>query len=433
MNEQLGCGTDRDPAGLTTAALFAAAVGLRVLVYLVLGPIGHDDHYAVIQRLLEDHRIPPSGATAQSFHPPAYYLLGVPWALVGGPRGVEALSLLLSIVNLWLLFGLLGELPARPRIHAMLLVALLPQFVIYGILVSNDTLAMLMGTVLLLAALRFRADPSLRNASLAGLAAGAALLSKGTLLGHVAVLGVVVVFCSRRLAFRQAVRRVSAFAVLALAIGAYKFVDNQIHFGRPLVHTMDFSPGWMTAQQPTVTSPWSLVNVDVGRLLREPHGERPHWRVSEPGGTNPESIPLLLYATFWHPYAPVSNFRGTFDHQPWLARATYVAAVPITLLLLVGLAIAVRRRPLAVALLAANAAVVVAAGLRYDAWSCFNARLILPAMATIAFGLGYGIEWAGRGRPLLRRVVDLACGGVYALFVLYFALEIAHVTRTVLG
>jgi hypothetical protein len=405
-----------------------------VAVFVVLGPIGHDDHYAVVSQLIEERRIPPAGASAQSFHPPLYYLLAVPWALAGGPRVVEIFSLLLSIGNVWLLFRLLGDLPPRPRIHALLLVALLPQFVLYGILVSNDTLAMLMGTVVLVAANRFQADPSLRNAVLAGLAAGAGLLSKGTLLGHAGVLGVLVAVVSlRRLPRVPALARVLVFAVLTASLGTYKFVENQVHFGRPAVHTMDFSPGWMVAQQPTVTSPWSLVNFDLRQLLREPHGERPAWRASEPGGTNPRSVPLLLYATFWHPYSPVSNFRGTFDEQPWLAKATYVVAVPATAILLAGLALMLPRRPVALAMLAANAALVIAVGLRYDAWSSFNARLVFPSMACLALGLGLGIDRVARRWPRSVPAVDVACGSLYVLFVVYFGLEILHVARGVFG
>ena len=71
----------------------------RGAVYVVLGPTGSDHHYEVIESILREGRFPMAEEYAQAFHPPAYYLLSLPWAMLGGDRFVEVFSLLLSIAE----------------------------------------------------------------------------------------------------------------------------------------------------------------------------------------------------------------------------------------------------------------------------------------------------------------------------------------------
>ncbi|MFL6247837.1 MAG: ArnT family glycosyltransferase, partial [Thermoanaerobaculia bacterium] len=363
--------------------LLIAAIALRVVTCAVLGPTGSDHHYEVIEAILREGRLPMAEAYAQAFHPPAYYLLSLPWAILGGDRLVEVFSLLLSIANLVLLFRLLRKFvdDERARLHAMALIAFLPQFVLYSLLVSNDTLAMLIGTLALLVALRFQADPKPSNAALAGLVAAFGLLTKGTLIGQAAVLLCVIALQRRRRALNLAI-----FVVLTLVLGSYKYVDNQVRYGRPIVHNMDFGQRWIDAQRPTITGAWSLIDIDITKLLREPYGER-----REGGWTNPQSVPLLFYASLWHPYTPVSNFRASWRWTPLLAQLTYLLAIPATLLIFAGWFRGKAWLPLA--FLAANLAVVMAAGVKFDAWSNFQSRLLFPSFAAIAFGYAWGIEW----------------------------------------
>ena len=399
--------------------LLLAAIALRILIFIVLGPTGSDHHYEVIEAILREHRFPMAEDYAQAFHPPAYYVLSLPFAILGGDRLVEFFSLLLSIANVWLLFRLL-----RDSTHAMLLTALLPQFVIYSILVSNDTLAMLAGTLALLAALGFESDPKPTNAAIAGLVAALGLLTKGTLIGQAAVLLFVIVVISwRRLPARRALACTAVFIALAL-LGSYKYVENQIRYGRPIVHNMDFGPSWVHAQRPTIVGVRSWIDVDITKLLREPYAEK-----REGGWTNPQSVPLLMFATLWNHYTPVSNFRGSWTWAPWIARATYLLAIPATLLILGGWIVGWRkpRAWIPLMFLAANLAIVLAAGVKYDAWSNFQSRLLFPAFATIALGYAWGIEWCRQKSRVLARCVDVACIALYAAFLIYFAIEIAFV------
>jgi hypothetical protein len=406
-----------------------------VVVFGVLGPTGNDDHYEVIESILREGRFAMAGQYAQAFHPPAYYVLSLPWAMLGGPRFVEVFSLLLSIANTWLLFLLLGRRELigddRARLHAMALTASLPQFVVFSILVSNDSLAMLVGTLALLAALRFQSDPSISNAAVAGLVAALGLLTKGTLIAHAGVLLLVIAVVSwHRLPVRKAATCIALFLALTLSLGSYKYIENEIRYGRPMVHGMDFGQGWVKAQQPTIVGVRSLVDVDITKLLREPYAER-----RKGGWTNPQSVPLLLYATLWHPYVPVSNFRGTWEWTAALAQLTYLLAIPATLLILLGWIIAARRPRVGIplAFFAANLAIVMAAGVKYDAWSCFQSRLLFPSFAAISLGYAWGIEAIRPKWPASTRFVDMSSIALCAAFLTYFGIEITHVVVKTLG
>jgi len=118
-----------------------------------------------------------------------------------------------------------------------------------------------------------------------------------------------------------------------------------------------------------------------------------------------------------------------------VARATYVLAIPATLLIAIGWAIAIRLRRMWIplAFFAANLALVLAAGVKYDAWSCFQSRLLFPSFAAIAFGYGWGIEYTQRKWPSLRPVVDALAISLYAAFLTYFAIEIGFVVYDALG
>lgn len=402
---------------MSTRALLMIAIGLRILTSVFLGPTGSDHHYEVIEAILRDGAFPRADIYAQAFHPPAYYVLSLPWALAGGARAVEVFSLLLSIVNVWLLYGLIERFveSERARRHAMALVALLPQFVVYSILVSNDGLSFLVGTLAILAALRFTSQPGVANAALAGLMAAFGLLTKGTLLAHAAVLFVIVAVVSfRRLQRRTALACIATFLALTVLLGSYKFIENQQRFGRPIVHNMDFDPDWAKAQRPTITGAASWIDVNVVKLLREPYAEH-----RDGTWTNPHSVPLLFYATLWHHYVPVSNFRGSWQWTPWIAPVTYVLALPATLLIALGWLRPRIRIPLL--FFAMNLALAIAAGVRYDAWSCFQSRLFFPSLAALALGYAWGIE------RVPRRIVDVACIALYVAFVAYFGIEFAYV------
>jgi hypothetical protein len=87
----------------------------------------------------------------------------------------------------------------------------------------------------------------------------------------------------------------------------------------------------------------------------------------------------------------------------------------------------------AVALFAADAAIVLAAGVKFDAWSCFQGRLLFPAAigALLLIAWGYG-ALAARSTAV-RRSLDASLLAGYLVFLLYFTVELPKAAPAQLG
>src|SRR5258708_14670563 len=96
---------------------------------------------------------PPTVAVHMiALSPPLYYVLGAPfYAFTGSAKGVQLLSLLLSILTLLLFYRLLyveNLISAeKHRRYAFVLPCFLPEFVLNSLTVSNDTLATFFGAL----------------------------------------------------------------------------------------------------------------------------------------------------------------------------------------------------------------------------------------------------------------------------------------------
>jgi dolichyl-phosphate-mannose-protein mannosyltransferase len=428
------------PARARLLWLLAAGLAARIAVWVVLSPFNNDDHAGVIAWILRTGRLPTSELGNQTFQPPLYYLLALPWTIGGSAKLLQAFSLVLSLANLFLLYRFLRDTPLleteASRRQGLALAAVLPQFVIFGNFVSNDSLAFVVGTVVFLQAFRYAATGSRRDLLLLAAALGAGLLTKGTFLAFFPVLMLLVWFIGvrRGRGLRQHLAALLLFTSVACAVGSYKYLENLAHFGRPIVHGMDFRPGWMLAQQGTYRGIGSLLDVNVVRLVRDPF---------ETAKTL-HSYPLLLYSTFWYSYIPESNFQALRTRARGLARLTAGAALLPTLLMIAGaLAASARclrslrlpsklpeevfvartREALAVLLFLSNLAIVVAAGVKYDAWSCFQGRLLFPSLAAILLFLGWGLDAILRRFPGWGRAADAGLWAVDFLFAADLAVE----------
>lgn len=413
---------------------------VRGATHVAMDPRNPDNHLKVLSHLLRFGELPLSDAYNQAFQPPLYYLLALPFGLSHSAKAVQALSLVLSLANLLLLAQLIlrGAVirDVSARLHALALVAFLPQFVRFSGFASNDCLAFFVGTVILVAALAYDAAPSTRRVALLGLALGIGLLSKGTLLAFVPVLVGLVASVGWRQSQtpRQVWGATLLMLTIAVVVGGYKFAENLIHFGRPIVHNMDFRPAWMLKQLGTYRGASSLYDFDLAALLRHPFV----------GAATNTKIPVLLYATFWYAYVPVeSSLRAAWDFGlPQVPRAAYVAGLLPTALMVLGVVTTAWRtarwarrlraggddlvhetaRQLCVAALLASFALTMIAGLRYDAWSCFQSRLMFHAFLPIAAVYAWGIEAIVQRTPALRRPLHFVLAPSYAtcLFVTAF-------------
>jgi 4-amino-4-deoxy-L-arabinose transferase-like glycosyltransferase len=422
--------------------LLYAGVLVRLALLVPLYPINNDDHFGVIQYILREHELPPSDVLSQAYHPPLYYLLAAPFAALGGVRGAEVLSLLLSVLNLWLLARILEstELIERTgtRRHALALAAFLPQFVVFGLFVSNDTLSYPVGTLFVLVAFTYLERPG--PATLAGLGAsvGLGLLTKGTFLAllPIAAALVLAVGWRRRLALGRVFAQLTLCLALGLTLGSYKFVENYRRLGRPVVHNLELPGFELQRQRGAIQGPSSFVNFDLPRLVTAPYGLR----------DARHSVPMLLYGTTWWSYIRESNLtRSRRPGWRWVASLLCLAGLVPTALGILGLARVVARSPAsmsirtlpqraylelgrwvtAAATLLATLGIVLAAGVKYDASSCFQGRLVFPAILGALLLFASGFDGVVARRPRSSQWLHGAMAAAYVAFAMYYVVEIA--------
>ena len=223
--------------GRAMAVLLVLGIVIRVAVFPTLGPDNNDPHREVVEYVVEHGWTPTADEATLGFQPPLYYLLAAPWALAGSAKLTQFFSLLLSLANLLLLYRLLRTTKLlrdpRARCHAFALVALLPQFILFGLFVSNDALGFLLGSVIFSQTLLYVDRPTGGRLFGLGVALGLGLLTKGTFTAFVPVLLtlVVVLGLRRRLSLAAHARALALLAVPALGLGCYKFVKNYVQFG----------------------------------------------------------------------------------------------------------------------------------------------------------------------------------------------------------
>ena len=159
------------------------------MVFWFLDPLNNDvGHLDVIKYIVEHRALPAATASFESYQPPLYYLLAAPfYAASGNVKWVQLLSLVFSILTLLVIYRLLycGQTSGRR--------ALLPLCVsdglfsaairMFGLYVSNDTLAILIGAVIVLQVVRFVAAPTIWQAVLLAVARQSGAADEGDVFG----------------------------------------------------------------------------------------------------------------------------------------------------------------------------------------------------------------------------------------------------------
>ena len=419
-----------------------AGVLLRVVIFKPLWPVNNDDHLGIVTYFLQHHVFPAADVAAQGYHPPLYYLLAAPFVALAGVRGAELLSLGLSVLNLWLLARLVATTPLitsdAARRHALAFAALLPQFVVFGMFVSNDSLSYLVGTAYMLVAFAYIERPTTRWLIALGIMLGVGLLTKGTFLAFVPVTAAIALAVAwrRRVGAMRALGHAALCVAIACTVGSYKFVENYRRLGRPIVHNLDFPAMAKPFQKGTITGWQSFTDLNIPRLVVNPLERR----------RTLHSVPLMLYASTWYPYFTDSNFRlrqGT--GWKWLARLLCLAGVIPTALGLLGLGrvlgslgevthlrmlpepryVALGQAITATALLLATLGIVIWAGVRYDVFPCFQGRLLFPVLFSGLLLVAAGFDGVVLRRPAARRWLNGALWASYVVFGVYFIVEAA--------
>jgi 4-amino-4-deoxy-L-arabinose transferase-like glycosyltransferase len=397
----------------------------------------------VVQYIVKYKRYPVLSETMLAFHPPLYYLLAAPlWQLAEKPKLVQSLSLLFSIVSLLVLYKIIYKTDlirgANARLYSFLLACFLPQFIMFGLYISNDTLTILLGCLTAWQVHRYIQSPGWRQAAWLALVTGVGLLTKMTFLVFVPILAVLVVFVEMRSgrSLTRVAGTTALFLALTAGVGGYKFVDNYFRYHDPLINSLDTPQVWATQQKLSYRGLRSFVDVNLLRLLAAPS-------VSE---TTIGSYPVILYGTFWYQYITESNFVGNV-HWPYyyLGSLIYLVALVPTGVFLIGLVALVRRlarcvtafdprqpeqrrvlsASVAAALLLANFAMVVATLIRYHVWALMQGRYLFPTLVGFLAVFSVGVEIVTRSRTGAA-TLKVSMIALVGLFGLYLSSEIGY-------
>lgn len=409
---------------------------LRIIVFILDGPFNLDDHFSSIKYIYERHAIPTADLLPQSYHPPLYYVLASLF-FPGGARVVQIFSLFLSIGTLLLFYWLIRNLdfirPLKMKRHCLLLVCTLPQFISYGNYVSNDVLSFFIGALIFVQIFLYINNPGKINQNLLALYLGLGLLTKGHFLFFFPVLIFLIALINFRKKKNLKAQAISLliFIFISLGLGCYKAVQNTVHFGRPIVINLDFGPKWAEEQRPTYLGLRSFCDVNILKLCQYPFIMQ----------SIRHSYPLLLYSSFWVDFGqyPLS-FR-------YLRSCVYILGLFPTLLFFIGFlrilfsikGIFMRAGPndpelnrktyevISLFLLFASLMVIVCLGVKYDVWSAFHSRLLMPSLFSIVIFFNSGLDYVEKkwGR-IAGRVVSLLLICLYLSFALYFTIKVAH-------
>lgn len=434
-------------------ALLTAGIALRFLVFLFLAPLNNDTgHLDVIKYVVEHHALPSVTAALQmSFQPPLYYLLAAPlYRATGSAKGVQFLSLGLSILTLLVLYHLLYEKDLmgceKARLYAFLLACFLPQFVLFSLYVSNDTLTIFFGALMILQVARFVATPNDSQVALLGLLLGVGLLTKATFLVFVPVFFVLVLFVRFRKTVSPGRVALAAllFLVLSCGLGSYKFVRNYRELKNPFISDIDFNYRWKAQQQQSYRGAASFFDINLLNLLASPTVD-PRKPPGTPLPATEGSYPLLLYGSFWYPLIQESNFAVSRPSFNYLGSVIYVFALLPTAVFFIGLFLLVKRfvpfltgseqlgneaqRLLvsyaSVFCLLGNLALLVVLVLKSHTWSWMSGRLLFPSLWGLLVPFGVGMGGVTR-RKAAASALKFAMVALVTCFALYFAGEIIY-------
>lgn len=241
-----------------------------IVLHLVLGivfwvhtpygfPPDESFHGVYVRHIAEELRLPVFAAENHDLYeahqPPLYYLLAVPFYLIGGGPGVRALSLVLGALSILVVYATVRTLiPDRPRVAVgcAAFVAFLPMHLALSSSVGNDVVAELVfGLALLLMTRMLVNGEDTRSSVMLGLVLGAGLLAKSTciLLFPAAMIAYFILWRRGTSAPASAVMQLSLCLAVSLAVGGWWLVRNTMLYGDPLAMGL-FNEAFMHTARP---------------------------------------------------------------------------------------------------------------------------------------------------------------------------------------
>ncbi len=376
-------------------AVLAIGIALRIaLTVATPARLAYDDHVPPIEIIANEHRLPLPAECWECYQPPAYYIVAAAASgltekaskaagstdQIAGNRAkkaVQFLSTLAGCVTLWLCLLVL-RIPTRrpPMVEALALgcAAFLPQHIYMSAMVTNDALTYFVATFAVYAILR----ASTKNWPVGGCALSGALAGLAILCKAYSIMTVVALFGALLLrrndkpiepplkkrnvhtTQRSLLAPIVAFTAACLVVGIWPSVRNLAHYNKLHVDNFDMFQTAMQSQFPGSRDDIEFTTFRFPSLVKHPWVHLSHVN----------SFWTELYARYWFDYEGIpislSVSREWRDHirglhltssqrtrEDWQralsweagavpaslqtsAVASYVAGLPIMLLLLFG-------------------------------------------------------------------------------------------------
>jgi hypothetical protein len=413
--------------------VFAAKMGRIPLNYGFDAP----HHVAYVRFILEQGALPLASDGFSMYHPPLFYVLasGLLWIVAAAPGSpAEAWSLkllpfLCGLGTVWVTYFLARRVfPERIsfRCFAVGLAGVLPANLSLASYVSNEPLHAFVASLVCLSTVWLLTRSAPLDPGRGG---------RGPLMLWAALLGIAMLtkltallFCALALAFvilrafvgdAASPGRILGVAAIgicgALAIGAWFYVRNWLHFADPFVWNLDGVMGWSYWIHPGFHTPGYFLR--FGEALAQPYFAAFY------------SLWDGLYATIWGEGIPIIDpgYRGVMAvarsesamatpapifrvrHGAWnydFMTMSYLVALPVSLLGLVGLARCAwlglhardARARLALSFCAAVVFATVASAilvnLTHPFWATARSSYMLGALGPACVVTALGLEWA---------------------------------------
>ena len=309
----------------------------------------------------------------------------------------------------------------------------------FGNYISNDTLSFFIGSLIFLQMYLYIHKPTIPKLIILAIYLGLGLLTKGSFLSFIPVLILFVAITNfkDKLGFKRRIFYLLIFITFFLTLGSYKYLENIIHHHRPIVHNLDSNPPWANDQRPTYVNLKTFVfDINILKLCKYP-------TYSE---YTRHSLPLLLYGTFWYQYFRESNFKGNRTKSKYLGSCIYLLALLPTSLFFIGffrILFSIKYifhykykeldeqnfnkiiyEASSLLLLLMNLALVIIAGIKYDVFSCYQARLLFPSFFAIIILFNSGLDFLEKRMQVFKKKAYLLLRCLFLLFILYFCIEI---------
>ena len=415
---------DRHPGACLTVVLAAGLVLRGLLVAGSPAAFGYvyDPYFEPVELLYRNGALPQSADCWQCYHPPLFYVVGLPFFTAGmwlsGHDASEAVRVLgylapvcavFCVIYCYRLFRLF-RLRGLELCLAMTVVVSLPLFFLSSYGAEADILL----TAFMVAFLYYltewhvrRRSPTLRQVVTLGGLAGLAMATKYSGLIAILVAGeLVALHLIDGRHRRRTVRDGLVILAICLAIGSWKYVDNATKFRTVFFANGSAQEGFRAAPAKRYWDRYDFVSFELPALLALTRPDAPDGPLSYLPVY--ESVWTTLYGMTWSDMSFFSNpTRGGMDLAyvwrgvpPWLTSSVLVLGLLPSLLAVAGIAATVRRRAfMPIVLMCATVlAVYVYWFTAQEAWA-LKTKYLLFLLPAFGLYLAMGLRWLRRWTP----------------------------------